>query len=112
MSSNLYSHSKRELSQPKPDAFDPLAVPLEQIPALIIALAARLVTTPTASTVPTEAPTADALLTADQVATRLNVSVKSVYRFLTKQAFACKIGGSWRFGEQGFERWLAKQRIS
>lgn len=55
-----------------------------------------------------DVPASNSMLTAEQIAERLSISVKSIYRLLTKEPFARKIGGSWRFGQQGFERWLAR----
>ena len=86
-----------------------MRVPRAKIPALIAALSTRLMEPEPQAAAP-EATVANVMLTAEQVAARLNISVKSVYRLLTKQPFARKIGGSWRFGEQGFERWLARQK--
>lgn len=86
------------------------AIPRAQISAVIAALAARLLEPVVQEATRPEVSATDALLTAEQIAERLGVSAKWIYRHLRKQPFARKLGGTWRFGEQGFERWLARQR--
>jgi len=50
------------------------------------------------------------LLTARQVAERLNVSKKWVYEHADKFPFTRHIGAALRFDAAGLERWLSKQR--
>ncbi len=55
---------------------------------------------------------ADRLLTAEQVAARLEWSERSVYRAAKAWPFARKLGKSLRFSERGLERWLASRRAA
>jgi predicted DNA-binding transcriptional regulator AlpA len=53
----------------------------------------------------------DRMLKAEDVAKRLNVSVRTVYKNRTGWPFARKFpGGSVRFSEKGLQRWLDRQR--
>jgi predicted DNA-binding transcriptional regulator AlpA len=93
--------------------FDIDAIPVDQIPALIIQLAVRMAAN---GTVPAPAaeipPSADRMLTALEVAERLRCSTKSVYRRVKSFPFARRNGGrGWIFSEQGLTKWLARQRV-
>jgi predicted DNA-binding transcriptional regulator AlpA len=53
----------------------------------------------------------DRMLRADEVADRLGVSVRTVYKSAGCWPFARRYPtGSVRFSEQGLKRWLARQR--
>lgn len=54
---------------------------------------------------------ADQLLTAEAVATRLDCSVRSVYRAAKAWPFTVRLGAkALRFSERGLNRWLASHR--
>jgi predicted DNA-binding transcriptional regulator AlpA len=97
--------------------FDPASIPVEQIPRVLVALAAwqtalaaRLISTPSQSHEPkTEAE--DRLLTVRECAERLRRSTKWVYRRVKTLPFARCLGPrSWVFSQRGLEKWLAQQR--
>ena len=85
------------------------SIPRERIPALIAALAARLLE-------PAPAPEAvpdgeDHLLTAQEAATILRRSRKWLSRNRRRLPFARRLGPrSWTYSEQGLRRWLARQK--
>jgi predicted DNA-binding transcriptional regulator AlpA len=88
------------------------AVPRERIPALIAALAARLLE-PAPTPEPAEAAVdgADKMLTAAEAAELLRRSVKWLYRRKGTLPFARRLSGrSWVYSEQGLRKWLARQR--
>src|SRR5713226_2946483 len=97
--------------------FDPAAIPVEQIPRALVAvaawqsaLAARLISTPSPSHEPTTE-AEDRLLTVRECAERLRRSTKWVYRRVKTLPFARCLGPrSWVFSQRGLEKWLARQR--
>jgi predicted DNA-binding transcriptional regulator AlpA len=90
---------------------DIATIPRERIPALIAALAARLLEpTPEPET---EGPSTepDRMLTTEEAATILRRSPKWIYRHRKSLPFARKLGErSWVYSEQGLRKWLARQR--
>lgn len=90
-------------------AYELLNVPREQIPALIAALLARLVE-PVPETQP--APAEDALLTADQVAERLQVNRKWVYRHRDKLGAVELSRKKLRFPSSQVERYLRRRKAA
>ena len=89
----------------------PMRVPRAQIPALISALAAKLLE-PEPRSIAALLPADDGpMLTAEQVAERLSCSLKWVYRRAKTLPFARRIGSSLRFSEQGLQKWIARQRL-
>ena len=78
-------------------------VPRDQIPAVVAALLAKLVD-PAPST-----PEADPLLTADQVAERLQVDRKWVYRHKDKLGAISLSKKHLRFPTSGLERYLKRR---
>lgn len=98
---------------------DPSAIPADQIPAVLTALAAlqsalaaRLMATPRAATrVSVADDDHDTLLTVREIAKRLRRSPKWVYRRVKTLPFARKLDNrAWVFSERGLEKWLAHQR--
>ena len=98
---------------------DPSAIPMEQIPAVLCALAAlqgalavRLIASPGAATNGSVADNdRDTLLTVAETAERLRRSPKWVYRRVKTLPFARNLGPrSWVFSQRGLEKWLARQR--
>lgn len=84
------------------------AIPREAVPALMVAIAARLAEpepAPPAVEAPVPPPEADKLLTAEQVAERLGLDVAAVARralpFRVKVSRRCV-----RYSEQGLARWI------
>lgn len=55
------------------------------------------------------APGGERLLTAAQVAERLSMSVKSVYRSAGRWPFTRRVGRLLRFSASGLEKWLARR---
>jgi excisionase family DNA binding protein len=53
---------------------------------------------------------ADRLIDADEVAARLGLSVRTVYRRARSWPFVRRVGRTVRFSSAGLERWLARQR--
>jgi excisionase family DNA binding protein len=53
------------------------------------------------------------LLTPEELIKVLKISSRSLYRMLEKNElpFALKIGGSWRFKEEDFIKWLDEKKI-
>jgi predicted DNA-binding transcriptional regulator AlpA len=92
-----------------PPAFDPASIPREQIPALIAALAARLLEpAPSLEPAPDQP---DKMLTTLEAAAILRRSVKWLYRHQKTLPFARKLSDrSWVYSEQGLRKWLARQR--
>jgi len=97
-----------------PNDLDINGIPRARIPALIAALAARLLAEPEESVAAEPAASdADRMLTVKEVADRLRCSVKTVYRRVEKKEFPfARHNGSrgWIFSEQGLTKWLARQR--
>jgi predicted DNA-binding transcriptional regulator AlpA len=98
---------------------DPSAIPADQIPAVLCALAAlqgalaaRLIVTLEAATdVSASDKDHDSLLTVAETAERLRRSPKWVYRRVKTLPFARCLGPrSWVFSQRGLEKWLARQR--
>jgi predicted DNA-binding transcriptional regulator AlpA len=104
-----------------PFAFDPAAVPEEQIPAVIATfgawqtqLAARLMSSPATVSAPEVRPDeeSDRPLTTVQVAEMLGHSTKWVYRHVKNLPFARRIGPrDYRFSLLGLRKWQARQRV-
>jgi excisionase family DNA binding protein len=99
--------------------FDPLSVPIGDIPATLAALAALQTALAARLMAASPAPTAvapaavDKMLTVKEVADRLRCSMKTVYRRVEKNEFPfARHNGSrgWIFSEQGLTKWLAHQR--
>jgi predicted DNA-binding transcriptional regulator AlpA len=93
---------------------DIAAIPLNRIPALIAALAARLLAEPqepaTALT-PETSGSDDIWLSAAEVAAELGCSVKFVYRHAKQWPFAKRLGTrSYRFSQSGLRRWRTRQK--
>jgi excisionase family DNA binding protein len=96
------------------DTLSPEALPalLGEVETLRARLWSRLQTSAVPQPVPTPSHdgTADRLLTVAQVAERLGVTKRWVYRRVGKLPFARRIGaGTLRFSERGLERWQARQ---
>lgn len=98
---------------------DPSAIPTNQIPAVLSALAAlqgalaaRLIASPQPATDGSVAGNDhDTLLTVGETAERLRRSPKWVYRRVKTLPFARKLDNrSWVFSQKGLEKWLARQR--
>jgi predicted DNA-binding transcriptional regulator AlpA len=98
---------------------DPSAIPADQIPAVLSALAAlqgalaaRLIASPQPATNGSVADNDhDTLLTVAETAERLRRSPKWVYRRVKTLPFARSLGPrSWVFSQRGLEKWLARQR--
>ncbi|WP_333650172.1 helix-turn-helix transcriptional regulator [Candidatus Binatus sp.] len=98
---------------------DPSAIPSDQIPAVLSALAAlqgalaaRLIASPEAATKGSVADNDhDTLLTVAETAERLRRSPKWVYRRVKTLPFARKLGNrAWVFSEKGLGKWLAQRR--
>ena len=91
-----------------PVDLDIASIPRERIPALIAALAARLlVPEPEPESESTEP---DRMLTAEEAAAILRRSVKWLYRH-RDLPFARRLSSrSWVYSEQGLRKWLARQR--
>jgi predicted DNA-binding transcriptional regulator AlpA len=97
---------------------DPVSVPLDQIPAMIaalagleLALAARLLKAAPASNLERKSGTEDQMLTVRECAERLRRSPKWVYRRTKILPFARRLGPrSWVFSQRELEKWLARQR--
>jgi hypothetical protein len=98
---------------------DPSAIPEDQIPAVLSALAAlqgalaaRLIASPQVATNGSVADNdRDTLLTVAETAERLRRSPKWVYRRVKTLPFARCLGPrSWVFSQRGLEKWLARQR--
>jgi predicted DNA-binding transcriptional regulator AlpA len=92
--------------------FDPASVPREQIPALIAALAARLLEPAPAPAEISADDDADRLLTTREAAEMLGHSVKWMYRHAKSLPFARRIGSrDFRFELKGLRAWQARQRV-
>ena len=97
---------------------DAAAVPLEQIPAMIaalagleVALAARLLNAAPAANLEPATAAEDRMLTVRECAERLRRSPKWVYRHNKTLPFARCLGPrSWVFSKKGLEKWLAQRR--
>ena len=87
-----------------------MSIPRAQIPALIMALTARLLEAPEPA--PEVAPgEADKMLTTEEAAALLRRSTKWIYRHQKGLPFARKLSErSWVYSEQGLRKWLARQR--
>jgi hypothetical protein len=96
--------------------FDPAAIPAtisaiprSRIPALIAALAARLLEPESESEPVAEGP--DKMLTTAEASDLLRRSTKWISRHRKNLPFARKLGPrSWVYSEQGLRRWLARQK--
>lgn len=52
------------------------------------------------------------LLTASDVAQRLNINVDSVSKFISQEELpAIMMGGQWRFPESQVQRWIEERRL-
>ncbi len=89
-------------------SFDIAAIPREQIPALITALAARL-----PEPVPTAAPSAgDKLLTVEEAAAKLGVTNEWLYRRGKRLGLAVKLGdGTLQFSSSALDAYIKNQTI-
>jgi hypothetical protein len=85
------------------------SIPREQIPALITALASRLL-----EPVPTAAPVAgDRLLTVEEAAATLAVTPEWLYRRGKRLGLAVKLGdGTLRFSSTALDAYIKNQTIS
>lgn len=84
------------------------SIPRQQIPALIAALAARLLAEPEPEAAPDEP---DRMLTASEAAERLRRSTKWLSRHRRNLPFARKLSErSWLYSARGLEKWLAARR--
>jgi len=94
---------------------DPSAIPINQIPAVLSALAAFQSALAARLLIPEPAPPAsdvdkDRFLTVRECAQRLRRSTKWVYRRTKTLPFARCLGPrSWVFSEKGMEKWLASR---
>jgi hypothetical protein len=93
--------------------FDLNAIPRDQIPALIAALAARLLEpAPESETTEVAPDEPDKMLTTEEAASMLRRSPKWIYRHRKGLPFAPKLSErSWVYSEQGLRKWLARQRV-
>src|SRR5713101_7337396 len=97
---------------------DPSAIPADQIPAVIaalagleIALAARLMNSPRALAPYPPTEVEDRMLTVKECAERLRKSPKWLYRRVKTLPFARKLDHrSWLFSQKDLEKWLARKR--
>jgi excisionase family DNA binding protein len=90
-----------------PSDFDITSIPLDQIPALLVALSARLVAEGASAGVAgtVASPEGDRLLTVDEAAERLSVSKDWLYR--AEVPFAVRLGpGQLRFSAEGLARYI------
>jgi predicted DNA-binding transcriptional regulator AlpA len=77
----------------------------QDIPALLMALAARLMERPAVNLIP--ANPADKLLTISEASRKLGMSQDYLYRKATNLPFTVRVGRrSLRFSEQGMDRWI------
>jgi excisionase family DNA binding protein len=53
----------------------------------------------------------DKLMTVEEVAAVLNVTVQWVYHNVKTLPFTTKVGGHLRFSSNGLQRWIAAQRL-
>lgn len=52
-------------------------------------------------------------LTASEVAAMLQLNVETVYSLIAKEQLpAVKVGGQWRFDEQGMTGWIAANSVN
>jgi hypothetical protein len=98
----------------EPDAVPPL---LGELEALKAALWVRLQAPRTSTHTPTNGKGPDRWLDAEAVAERMGFvdddgapDRRRVYRRASGWKFARKVGGVWRFSEQGLVRWMEVQR--
>ena len=89
--------------------FDPDTIPRSKIPALIMALTARLLEpAPEPEVEPAEP---DRMLTTEEAAALLRRSTKWIYRHQKGLPFARRLSArSWVYSELGLRKWLARQR--
>jgi excisionase family DNA binding protein len=92
--------------------FDINAIPRSRIPALIAALAARLLE-PQEPAVPAAAPgDGDRLLTVEQAAERLGVTKDSLYRNAKTLPFVVRLGpGQLRFSAAGIDCYIRAKTL-
>jgi hypothetical protein len=97
--------------------FNPATLPLEEIAAAIVQLAAwqaqlaaRLLLAPASVTDQAD----DTLLTTAEVAAVLRRDVKYVYRHTANWPFSRRLAGSrsWVYSKRGLDKWLARQRAN
>jgi len=87
-------------------------LPADEIPAVLTALAARLLNHPTNGT-PEIQDQEDHLLNIDQASKRLGVSRDWLYRRAARLPFTRKLGPKMlRFSYQGIQKWLATRKPS
>lgn len=89
-------------------------VPRDRIPALIAALAARLLCEPAAiASAPGPQPSEFHLLTVDEAAAKLGVDREWLYRRAKRLGFAVKLGaGTLRISSVALDDYIRKQTIS
>jgi predicted DNA-binding transcriptional regulator AlpA len=90
---------------------DIAAIPREQIPAVIAALAARLLEPAPAEQV-AAGDDGDRLLTTSEAAVMLGHSTKWIYRHIKDMPFARRIGPrDFRFELRGLRKWQSRQKV-
>lgn len=87
------------------------SIPVERIPALIIALAARLAQAQRVQAPEAESEEADRWLDADEAAVRLNVTRRWLYARAKRLPFAKRLSRKClRFSEAGLMKWQQGNR--
>jgi excisionase family DNA binding protein len=87
------------------------AIPREQIPALIAALAARMMTMPVP--LADSRPVEDRLMTVDEAAKKLAVTPEWLYRRAKGLGLAVKLGdGTLRFSNTALDAYIKRQIVS
>jgi len=81
-------------------------IPIEKIPAVIIALAARLL----AAARPETDHDGDTLLSIDEAAARLGTSKDWLYRRVDRLPFVVRLGRNVRFSSQGIQSYVKQRR--
>lgn len=90
---------------------DIASIPRDQIPAVIAALAARLLEPAPMVVVPTESDE-DRLINTAEAAAILGHSTKWIYRHVADLPFARRIGPrDFRFSLHGLRKWQARQKV-
>jgi excisionase family DNA binding protein len=90
-----------------PNEFDIATIPRSRIPALIAALAARLLNEPEEPAPAAMPADGDRLLTIDEAAERLSITKDALYRLSKTAPFAVRPGpGQLRFSAAGIDRWI------
>lgn len=91
---------------------DIASIPRADIPALIAALAARLLEPAEAVIQVPPAPDDDRLLTTEEAAAMLGYSKKWIYRHIEDLPFGRRIGPrEFRFELRGLRKWQARQKV-